>query len=66
MDYLKELLKEGGLRKVAIAVIITASSTYLLKIGVLPAEQYMQLMQALIYGFFGANVCEYIFKGKKK
>jgi len=63
MDFLKELLKEGGLRKVGIAVVMVGTSTYLVAVGKLPPENYMTLMQWIVGGFFGANTIEH-FLGK--
>ena len=66
MNALTKLVKEGGLRKVGIAVTVIASSTFLLYSGALESADYMKLTIGLCAAFFGANTFEHKAEDKKK
>ena len=62
MDSVIKFLSKSGMRKIGTALYYETFFCWLLKVGVLPAEQFVELTQLLIICVFVGNAAEHYVK----
>ena len=66
LPLIAEFIAKSGLRKILSGIYIFTALSYLLKLGVLPADHYVQLATIIILALFGGNVAEHFMANKAR